>query len=180
MKKVTAPWCGHCKRLQPEWEDAARRLGDGNGAFLGWVDATVETELAQIYGVRGYPTIKLFPGGKKTHSDAQDYNGERTAGSIVNAVLAEVDKSGVPKEIPELTSMETLRTECGGHNHICVLAALPHILDSGAVGRNKYKELLTTVSKTFRGSAFSFMWFEGTSQPDLEQALEYVCVLGKK
>jgi len=168
----TAPWCGHCQRLQPEWESAARAL-DGEGAVLAWLDATSEQALAQQFQVKGYPTIKVFPGGApKTAGDAFDYQGERTASSIVKEVLAEVDRSGAPKEIPELTSADVLRAECAGQNHICVLAALPHILDSQASGRNKYRDLLATVSKTFRGSAFSFLWFEGTSQPELEKALE--------
>lgn len=169
---VTAPWCGHCKRLQPEWEQAARKLA-GEEAFLGWVDATEENQLASIYGVQGYPTIKLFPGGSnKSHSDAKDYQGGRTAADIVQSVLAEVDRTGVPKDIPELTSEKVLKEECSGQNHICVLAALPHILDSSADGRNAYKELLSKVAKTFRGSAFSFLWFEGSSQPELEQVFE--------
>lgn len=168
---VAAPWCGHCKKLQPEWEEAARKL-EGSGAFLGWVDATAETELAAIYGVQGFPTIKLFPGGKKTHADAKDYKGERTASAIAKYLLDEVDRTGIPKEIPELTDNTILEEECGGPNRICVLAALPHISDSGADGRNKYKDLLSKISKSFRGSSHSFMWFEGGSQPDLEDALE--------
>jgi protein disulfide-isomerase A6 len=174
---VTAPWCGHCKQLQPDWEAAAQKL-DAGGAFLGWVDATAETELGSIYGVKGYPTIKLFPGGTgKSFSAAMDYNGGRSIADIVSAALAEVDKTGVPKEIPELASADVMKDECSGHNHICVLAALPHILDSGAEGRNSYKALISKVSKTFRGSAFSFLWFEGTSQPELEHALEYVLAI---
>ena len=169
---VTAPWCGHCKALIPEWEQAAKQL-DGEGAFLGWVDATVEEQLAARYRVQGYPTIKLFPGGaNKSYSDATEYQGGRTAQDIVRSLLAEVDRTGVPKPIPELVSEDVLRENCAGHNHICVIAALPHILDSGVDGRKAYQETLATVSKSFRGSAFSFLWFEGTAQPDLEQSLD--------
>lgn len=53
-----APWCGHCKKLEPEWNEAAAKL-KGQVRF-GKVDATVEGELAQKFGVRGYPTIKIF------------------------------------------------------------------------------------------------------------------------
>jgi len=167
----TAPWCGHCKALVGDWEEAARRL-DGEGAFLGWVDATAEQQLAGRYKVQGYPTIKMFPGGAKTYSDAMDYQGGRTAADIVQAVLAEVDRTGLPKPIPELVSEEVLKENCSGHNHICVLAALPHIMDSGADGRKAYQETFAKVAKSFRGSAFSFLWFEGTSQPDVEQILD--------
>jgi protein disulfide-isomerase A6 len=167
----TAPWCGHCKRLEPEWEQAAKQL-HGQGAVLGWVDATIESKLATAYGVKGYPNIKVFPGGKKTKSDAVDYQGERTASSIVMNTLREVDRTGVPKEVDELTSMTVLKEQCSGANHICVLAALPHIMDSGAAGRNKYRDLLGTVGKSFRGSPVTFLWFEGSTQPALEEAMD--------
>ena len=39
-----APWCGHCKSLEPEWNAAATAL-KGSVKF-GKVDATVETGLA--------------------------------------------------------------------------------------------------------------------------------------
>jgi len=39
-----APWCGHCKKLEPEWNEAASKV-KGNVKF-GKVDATVETSLA--------------------------------------------------------------------------------------------------------------------------------------
>lgn len=35
-----APWCGHCKKLEPEWNEAASKLK--GQVKLGKVDATVE------------------------------------------------------------------------------------------------------------------------------------------
>lgn len=48
---------------------------------LGAVDATQHQNLAQKYGVQGYPTIKAFPPGPK--KGPQDYNGPREAEGIV-------------------------------------------------------------------------------------------------
>lgn len=47
---------------------------EGSEVRLGKVDATEETELAQEYGVRGYPTIKFFKGGEK--ESPKEYSGE--------------------------------------------------------------------------------------------------------
>jgi len=164
--------CGHCKALLPEWEEAARKV-HGNGAVLGLVDATIDEDLARQYGVQGFPTIKIFPGGKKNASSAKDYEGGRQMEQIAQYVLAEVDRSGIPKEIPELISADVMDEICKGEqNTICVFAALPHILDSGADGRNSYKDVVTAASKSVRGMSFSFAWFEGSTQPDLENALE--------
>ena len=64
-----APWCGHCKQLEPEWNEAAAKLK--GTVKLGKVDATVETGLASKYGIKGYPTIKYFNYGLgKTDSSA--------------------------------------------------------------------------------------------------------------
>lgn len=168
-----APWCGHCKTLLPEWAAASIKL-HGSGAMLGVIDATIETELAAEYGIEGFPTVKLFPGGVgKSSSSAVTYEGGREERQIVQFILDEVDRTGVPKEIPELTDAQVMDETCAvDGSTLCVLFALPHILDSGAEGRNKYREIMGEATRAVRGMSFGFAWFEGGSeQSKLESAL---------
>jgi len=77
-----APWCGHCKRLEPEWNQAASELK--GEVKVAKVDATKEHGLAGRFGVNAYPQIKLFPSGPKSNSNVEDYNGARDASSLVS------------------------------------------------------------------------------------------------
>jgi len=75
-----APWCGHCKRLKPEYAKAATiLLANDPPVPLVKVDCTANTEVCKKYSVSGYPTLKIFKGG----DFALDYDGPREANGIV-------------------------------------------------------------------------------------------------
>uniref|UniRef100_A0A670IKJ4 protein disulfide-isomerase n=1 Tax=Podarcis muralis TaxID=64176 RepID=A0A670IKJ4_PODMU len=55
-----APWCGHCKKLEPVWNEVGKEMGStGSPVKVGKMDATSYSSIASEFGVRGYPTIKL-------------------------------------------------------------------------------------------------------------------------
>ncbi|KNB44580.1 hypothetical protein JH06_1832 [Blastocystis sp. subtype 4] len=69
--KIYAPWCGHCKRLAPIWEDIAETLDQevnvAEVVFCGMVelkiDATMQEKLARRFNVDGFPTLLLMENG---------------------------------------------------------------------------------------------------------------------
>jgi len=72
-----APWCGHCKKLSPIWDEAARKLR-GLPFQLGKVDATVEKKLAARFEIKSYPSIKF-----KRDKEVRAYSGARSAEAII-------------------------------------------------------------------------------------------------
>ncbi|OCH94004.1 protein disulfide isomerase [Obba rivulosa] len=79
----TAPWCGHCKRLKPIYEEVAKDFANEPNCIVANVDADAAPNkpLAQKYGVGSFPTIKFFPKGNK--DEPIDYEGARTEEAFV-------------------------------------------------------------------------------------------------
>ena len=75
--------CGHCTSLRPAYAAAAKELEEsGSEIKLASVDATIEVELASLYGVQSYPTIKFFVDRRPI-----DYTGNRGQADIVNWLI---------------------------------------------------------------------------------------------
>ncbi|KAK4303246.1 hypothetical protein Pmani_024836 [Petrolisthes manimaculis] len=81
-----ALWCRHCQKLVPEYQKAAKAL---KGVVkVGGVNADEHMSLAlRKYGVKGFPTIKIFGLDK---NKPEDYNGQRSAQGIVDAGMKAV------------------------------------------------------------------------------------------
>ncbi|GAB6025777.1 hypothetical protein CHUAL_011758 [Chamberlinius hualienensis] len=79
--KFYAPWCGHCKKLEPIWNQVAQDLHFSN-VRVGRVDCTRFPSVASEFDIRGYPTILFFKGGK-TYA----YTGDRVREEIVQFAL---------------------------------------------------------------------------------------------
>ncbi|KAF5749037.1 putative protein disulfide isomerase [Tripterygium wilfordii] len=79
-----APWCGHCKKLAPEYEKAASILSSHDPPIvLAKIDASDEAnrQIGTLHEIQGFPTLKIFRNGGKS---VQEYKGPREADGIVD------------------------------------------------------------------------------------------------
>jgi len=76
--KFFAPWCGHCKKLKPDWDKLMDAFADSTTGLVADVDCTAEGKaLCDANGVRGYPTLKWGD-----PSSLEDYKGGRDYASL--------------------------------------------------------------------------------------------------
>ena len=163
-----APWCGHCKKLLPEWVTAATQLR--GQVKIAKVDATVHQKLAQRYQIQGYPTIKVFAPGKGDKK-VEEYQGPRDAPGIVQYALDKLDQFGFVPETKQLINSEILKEECESRVGICIISFLPHIADSSAKERNRYLDIIKEAKKSTRGKPIYYLWAQGGDYFDFEDKL---------
>ncbi|KAG6787061.1 hypothetical protein POTOM_008689 [Populus tomentosa] len=100
-----APWCGHCKKLAPEYEKLGSSFKKAKAVLIGKVDCDEHKGVCSKYGVSGYPTLQWFPKGSL---EPKKYEGPRTAEALAEFVNNEggsnVKIAAVPSSVAVLTA----------------------------------------------------------------------------
>jgi protein disulfide-isomerase A6 len=120
-----APWCGHCRNLQPEYVKAGRHLQDI--AVVGAVncDESHNKALCSKYRVEGFPTLLVFrppkvnldiQSHKKYMHATEIYSGPRKAKQIVEFVTDRMKnytkRFATLKRLEEWAKQSTGRGKC--------------------------------------------------------------------
>lgn len=79
-----APWCGHCKRLKPTWDQLADKFSAKTDVTIARVDCTLADckDLCAQEKVQGFPTLYIYKDGKQL----SEYTGSRSLEDLVEFV----------------------------------------------------------------------------------------------
>lgn len=76
----------------------------------------------------------------------------------------------LPYYYSQIVDEAIAKKTCEDHQ-LCVVAVLPHILDTGAAGRNSYLEVLLKLAEKYKKKLWGWLWTEAGAQHELETAL---------
>ncbi|XP_060526994.1 thioredoxin domain-containing protein 5 homolog [Cylas formicarius] len=100
--KFYAPWCGHCQKLAPVWEDLAKAMEFNEEINIAKIDCTIHRQVCNNFDVRGYPTLLWIEDGKKIDK----FQGERTLENLKNYVNKMAGTVPEKKEEPPKENIE--------------------------------------------------------------------------
>ncbi|KAI9249651.1 thioredoxin-like protein [Sporodiniella umbellata] len=97
--EVYAPWCGHCKKLEPFWTQLGEHVAKSSDAVtIAKMDGT-ENDLPEDAGfeVGGFPTLKFF---KAETNEMIDYEGDRSLSDLISFLNLHNSKA-IQFKVPE-------------------------------------------------------------------------------
>lgn len=86
--KYYAPWCGHCNKMAPMYDELAKEL-DGS-VNVAKIDVTANRDLGRRFNISGFPTLKFLRLGR-----TYDYQGPRTLEALKEFVTGGYSKANV-------------------------------------------------------------------------------------
>lgn len=88
MVKFYATWCGHCQEMNPAYERLASHFSNNRRVLIAQVNAPDNQGVHHQYGIRGYPTLKIFD-----HGNLEDAHCGRDFDSMKNLIESKLRKS---------------------------------------------------------------------------------------
>jgi protein disulfide-isomerase A6 len=122
-----APWCGHCKKLAPIYEELGLAFEHAKDKVqIAKVDADAEKSLGKRFGVQGFPTLKFFDGKSDT---PLEYKSGRTLEALSEYITEKTGvktrkKQELPSEV-EVLNDSTFDAAIGGAQNVLVAFTAP-------------------------------------------------------
>merc|ERR1711871_1022157 len=144
-----APWCGHCKRLTPEYTKLAEMIQNdpmtANFVQVVKADCDKHRSLGEPFSVTGFPTLKILSRGIGIDEaeTAFDYSGPRKAEDMFAKLKPETEKH-IEGELYYLM-MEKIIKKGDGYA-AKESARLGRIIQKGSITRTKFADMVLKVN----------------------------------
>ena len=93
--ELYAPWCGHCKSLEPVYKSVAKHFKSNKNIVIAKMDATANDAPPQ-FASSGFPTIYFAPAGKK--GEPMKYDGARGKDDFIKYIEENASASAQKKD----------------------------------------------------------------------------------
>ena len=94
LLEVYAPWCGHCKKLAPIYDELALKLAAHEDIVVAKMDGT--TNEHSLVVIKGFPALKFFRKGDK--QNPIDFEGDRTLDGFLAFIEKEIGIKVIQEE----------------------------------------------------------------------------------
>ena len=145
--KFFAPWCGHCKKMKPDWDTLMKEYEGHPTILVADVDCIeAGASLCQQHGVKGFPTVKFGD-----PSNLEDYQGGRDLFSIQSHAAALKPACTFDNDefctAEEVEVMDTIREL----THEDIQAKVRALQDTAAKAESDFKERVTGLQQQYEG-----------------------------